>query len=90
MQVRSIKAEFSPSIGIYITADCLIGKMNREKGTRGSGTGNISLEINTQLDLPTKELGKQLQCTDAEKPFKKMQNRSFHHLLEYLRLKMRD
>lgn len=25
MQVRSIKAEFIPSFGIYITADCLIG-----------------------------------------------------------------
>lgn len=28
MQVGSIKAEFSPSIGICITAECLIGKMN--------------------------------------------------------------
>lgn len=31
VQVRSIKAEFSPSFGIYITADCLIAKINLGK-----------------------------------------------------------
>lgn len=66
MQVRSIKAEFSPSFGVYITDDCLIGKLNLKKKekrkTRLSDWKTISLEINTELDLHTKELEKQRQC----------------------------
>lgn len=67
MQVRSIKAEFSPSFGVYITADCLIGKLNlkkkfKKKKRRLSDWKTISLEINTELDLHTKELEKQRQC----------------------------
>lgn len=64
MQVRSIKAEFSPSFGIYITADCSIGKLNlkKKKKTRLWDWKHISLEINTELDLHTKELEKQRQC----------------------------
>lgn len=66
MQVRSIKAEFSPSFGVYITDDCLIGKLNLKKKekrkTRLSDWKTISLESNTELDLHTKELEKQRQC----------------------------
>lgn len=38
MQVRSIKAEFSPSFGVYITDDCLIGKLNLKKKKKKEDT----------------------------------------------------
>lgn len=57
MQVRSIKAEFGPSTGIYIMADCLIGKLNLKiyKKKRDAATGlETSLETNTKLNLAHK------------------------------------
>lgn len=93
MQVRSIKAEFSPSFGVYITDDCLIGKLNLKKKekrkTRLSDWKTISLESNAELDLHTKELEKQRQCAVLRGLWKDVQNRSFYYLLEYLRLKIK-